>query len=316
MAAAVCGAPDRLARARSCLGNRGQKQLKQTWGGVAGKRVLITGGTSGIGLAAATELGRRGAQLTLIARSERRAAEAKRTIEAAGSVSAPVEVMIADLASQASIRAVANQALARYPRIQVLINNAGAIHRQRQLNDDGIELTWAENHVAPFLLTTLLLDRLKASAPARIITTSSDAHKGASVPFEDMNGERSWGGMGFARYGQTKLANILFTAELARRLKGFGVTANSFHPGLVASRFNRNNGALMGGVMTLLRAFSRSTVKGAETLVWLADSEEAGAVSGGYFFDCRQVTPAAAAQDADAANRLWEVSQQQTALSA
>lgn len=284
----------------------------QTWGGVAGKRVLITGATSGIGLAAATELGRRGAELTLIARNSARAEQALRQIRGAGSDRTSIDVLLADLGSQASIRQLADQALAKYPTIQVLVNNAGAIYQRRQLSVDGIELTWAVNHLAPFLLTTLLLDRLKASAPARIITTSSGAHERAHIPFDDLNAERAWGGMGFTRYGETKLANILFTVELARRLEGTGVTANCYHPGFVASAFNTNNGPLMRMAMAIARPFGRSTLKGAETLVWLADAEEPGAVSGGYFLDKRQVTPAPAARDRDTARRLWEISEART----
>jgi NAD(P)-dependent dehydrogenase (short-subunit alcohol dehydrogenase family) len=279
------------------------------WGGVAGKRVLITGGTRGIGLAAAIELARRGAQLTLVARSEARAADAVHRIQAAARV--PVDVLIADLASQASVRQLAKVAQARYPRIHVLINNAGAIYAGRQLSPDGIELTWAVNHLAPFLLTTLLLPRLIDSAPARIVTTSSDAHQGAQIPFDDLNAERSWRGFGFARYGETKLANILFTVELARRLAGTGVSANCFHPGFVATGFNRNNGVLMRVGMAISRPFARSASKGAETLVWLLDSEEAGETSGGYFFDEHLATPSVAAQDREAARHLWQVSEEQ-----
>src|SRR6266480_6489607 len=206
----------------------------QPWGGVAGKRVLITGATSGIGLAAAVELVRRGAQLVMIARSETKASEAVRRIRAAAGDAAVVDTLLADLASQSSIREVAAKALAQYPTIQVLINNAGAVYGVRRLSPDRIELTWAVNHLAPFLLTTLLLDRLKTSAPARVITTASDAHAGAHIPFDDF--ERGGdSAAGFRRYGQTKLANILFTSELARRLDGTGVTANCYHPGFVAS---------------------------------------------------------------------------------
>jgi len=272
----------------------------QPWGGVAGKRVLITGATSGIGLAAAVELVRRGAQLVMIARSETKASEAVRRIRAAAGDAAVVDTLLADLASQSSIREVASKALAQYPTIQVLINNAGAVYGVRRLSPDRIELTWA--------LTTLLLDRLKTSAPARIVTTSSGAHQGARIPFDDLNAERSWSGSGFRRYGETKLANILFTAELARRLEGTGVTANSFHPGFVASNFNRENGPLMRIGMALSRPFARSAQKGAETLIWLVDSEAAGDISGGYFFDMRPVTPAPAAVDHEAALRLWNVS--------
>ena len=287
----------------------------QTWGGVAGKRVLITGATRGIGLAAAVELARRGAQLTLVARSEARAAAAGRHIQAA-TRGASVDVLTADLASQASIRQLALEAQARYPTIQVLINNAGAIYASRQVGPDGIELTWAVNHLAPFLLTTLLLQRMTANTPARIVTTSSDAHEGARIPFDDLNAQRSWGGFGFPRYGQTKLANILFTVELARRLAGTGVTANCFHPGFVATHFNRNNGVLMRIGMALSRPFARSAAKGAETLVWLVDSEAAGDTSGGYFFDEHPVRPSAAAQDREAAKRLWQVSEEEILASA
>jgi NAD(P)-dependent dehydrogenase (short-subunit alcohol dehydrogenase family) len=282
------------------------------WRGAAGKRIVITGATSGIGLAAAIELARRGADLTLVARSQARAGDAVGQIEAVSTARGPVDVVLADLASQSSVRQLADELLAKYPTIQVLVNNAGAIYSRRQITADGVELTWAVNHLAPFLLTTLLVDRLKASAPARIVTTSSDAHQRAVIPFDDLNAQRSWGGAGFTRYGQTKLANILFTVELARRLEGTGVTANCFHPGFVATGFNRNNGVLMRIGMALSRPFARNALKGAQTLVWLVDSDEAGKTSGGYFFDLRQVAPSAAAQDSEVARRLWQVSEEQT----
>ena len=281
------------------------------WGGVAGKRVVVTGATSGIGLAAAIELARRGADLTVVARNQARAAEAVRRISAVSTGSAP-DVTLADLASQSSIRQLAVELLARYPRIQVLVNNAGAIYGRWQMSADGIELTWAVDHLAPFLLTNLLLDRLKASHPARIVTTSSGAHERARIPFDDLNAERSWGGAGFTRYGETKLANILFTAELARRLEGTGVTANAFHPGFVATGFNRNNGVIMRIGMAISRPFARSPQKGAETLVWLVDSEDANDLNGAYVFDRRPVAPSPAAQDVETARRLWQVSEEQT----
>jgi NAD(P)-dependent dehydrogenase (short-subunit alcohol dehydrogenase family) len=282
------------------------------WPGVAGKQVLITGATRGIGLAASVELARRGAKLALVARSPERAAEAVRMIKEATS-GATVDVLEADLHSQASVRKLAAEALARYPKLDVLVNNAGAIYNGRELTVDGIEQTWAVNHLAPFLLTTLLEDRLKESAPARVITTSSDAHKGAHIPFDDMAAERSYGLRGFERYGQTKLANILFTLELARRLQGTGVSAYCFHPGLVDTGFNHNNGLFMSIGMAIIKPFSRSPEKGAETLVWLADSAQAGP-SGAYFTDMKAIAPTAAGQDAEAARRLWEVSEKQTAL--
>ncbi len=284
----------------------------QEWTGVAGKRVIITGATGGIGLAAARELARRGALLSIVARSESRAADAAAQIRAAGGPATEVEVLHADLGSQASIRKVAEEILAKHPKIDVLANNAGGVNSSRRLTEDGLELTWAVNHLAPFLLTNLLLERIRASAPARIITTSSGAHHGAHIPFDDVNAERGYRTGGFSRYGQSKLANILFTTELARRLEGSGVTANCFHPGFVASGFNRNNGALMAFGMTLARPFARSTTKGADTLVWLADSPDVSSETGGYFTNRKRKLPSAAGQDAAAARRLWELSAEET----
>jgi NAD(P)-dependent dehydrogenase (short-subunit alcohol dehydrogenase family) len=170
-----------------------------------------------------------------------------------------VATFIADLSSQAAVRRLAAEVLDRYPKLDVLINNAGAMYGTWKLTKDGIELTWAVNHLAPFLLSKLLLHRLKESAPARIITTASHAHRGAHIPFDDLNAERSY--WGFGRYCETKLANILFTTELARRLDGTRVTANCFHPGLVATGFNRNNGLLMNLGMTILKPAARSPEK-------------------------------------------------------
>jgi NAD(P)-dependent dehydrogenase (short-subunit alcohol dehydrogenase family) len=284
----------------------------QEWSGVTGKRVIITGATGGIGLAAARELAHRGALLSIVARSESRAADAVAQITAAGGPATEVEVLYADLSSQASIRKLAAEILAKHPTIDVLANNAGGVNSSRRLTEDGLELTWAVNHLAPFLLTNLLLERIRASAPARIITTSSGAHHGAHIPFDDVNAERGYRTGGFSRYGQSKLANILFTTELARRLEGSGVTANCFHPGFVASGFNRNNGALMAFGMTLARPFARSTTKGADTLVWLADSPDVSSETGGYFTNRKRKLPSAAGQDAAAARRLWELSAEET----
>jgi NAD(P)-dependent dehydrogenase (short-subunit alcohol dehydrogenase family) len=223
---------------------------------------------------------------------------------------------MADLSSQSAVRGLASEILERYPQVHVLANNAGGIFGRPQVSVDGIELTWALNHLAPFLLTTLLLDRLKASAPARVITTSSVAHAGTRLPDGDPTADLSgYGTAGFGRYGQTKLANILFTAELARRLEGTGVTANCFHPGYVASDFNMNNGLLWRAFMTMGKPFARSAKKGADTLVWLADAEDVAGQSGYYFMDRSRVTPSQQARDADEARRLWELSEEQTRIS-
>jgi NAD(P)-dependent dehydrogenase (short-subunit alcohol dehydrogenase family) len=286
------------------------------WTGVEGKRVLITGATNGIGLSAAQKLARGGASLAIVARDEAKGRASVAQIEAAGAGGAPVDLLLADLSSQAQVRRLAADALARYPRIDVLANNAGAMFARRSLTEDGIELSWALNHLAPFLLTSLLQERLRESAPARVITTASDAHRGTRIPFDDMAAERSYSRGGFTRYGQTKLANILFTAELAQRLEGSGVSAYCFHPGLVATGFNRNNGRAMGALMYLARPLSRSPERGARTLVWLADSAEPDGQSGGYFTDEHLATPTAEAQDVDVARRLWELSEEQTQVRA
>jgi NAD(P)-dependent dehydrogenase (short-subunit alcohol dehydrogenase family) len=282
------------------------------WTGVAGKRVVMTGATNGIGLAAGQKLAELGARLTVVARSEQRAALAvERIREAAGDAPVP-EVAIADLSSQAEVRRLAAELLDRYERIDVLVNNAGAVFRTRRLTVDGIEETWALNHLAPFLLTNLLLDRLKRHPPARIITTASDAHQRAHIPFDDLAAGELSKGKAFGRYGETKLANILFTVELARRLEGSGVTANCYHPGLVATGFGRNNGRLINLAMSAIKPFARTPEKGAETLVWLADSPDVSGENGGYFVDKRRTLPSAEAQDMEVARRLWDLSRRQT----
>lgn len=283
------------------------------WSGVAGRRVVLTGGTNGIGLAAAEALAARGARLTLVARSASRASAAAARISQMAPSAPPVDVVLGDLATVAAVRRIGHEIAERYPRIDVLINNAGALFSSRRLTADGLEMTRALNHLAPFTLTTTLLERLIVSAPARIITTSSAAHRGARIPFDDLDAARGYGGFGLTRYGQSKLANILFTVELARRLEGTGVTANCFHPGVVNTGFNRNNGLLLSVAMLAIAPLARSPRRGAETLVWLADAPEVSGISGAYFVDKRPVQPSPAARDAAAARRLWELTEQTVA---
>jgi NAD(P)-dependent dehydrogenase (short-subunit alcohol dehydrogenase family) len=270
-------------------------------------QVLITGASNGIGLAAATALAGFGANIAIVGRNEARTKSAAAQIQARARKDARISAFIADFASQAAVAKLATEVSSRHPRIDILVNNAGAMYTTRQLTDDGIELTWAVNHLAPFLLTRLIVDRLKA--PSRIITTASDAHYGATIPFGDLDAAKGY--HGFARYKQTKLANILFTRELARRLEGSGTVCTCFHPGLVASGFNRNNGPLMNLAMTLLWPVSRSVEKGAETLVWLARTSKVEAMNGGYFVDMERRQPSPQAQEAQTARRLWDISERQ-----
>jgi NAD(P)-dependent dehydrogenase (short-subunit alcohol dehydrogenase family) len=272
------------------------------------KQILITGASNGIGLAAAIASVGVGANVAIVGRNAARTKLAAAQIQTRASRDARVSAFVADLSSQAAVTKLATEVLGRHPRIDVLVNNAGAMYTTRQLTEDGIELTWAVNHLAPFLLTGLILDRLKLQAPSRIITTASDAHRGAAIPFDDLGAEKAY--HGFARYKQTKLANILFTRELARRLEGSGTVCSCFHPGLVASGFNRNNGPLMSLAMTMLRPVSRSVEKGAETLVWLTRASNVG-MNGGYFVDMERRRPSPQAQDAQTAQRLWEISERQ-----
>ncbi|NIK77283.1 NAD(P)-dependent dehydrogenase (short-subunit alcohol dehydrogenase family) [Paenibacillus castaneae] len=286
---------------------------------VKGKYVIITGVTSGIGLAAAKELAIRGANLGIVARNQSKANEVAAQLKAIAGHNITVDIFVADMSSQQSIRLAAADILGRWPKIDILINNAGAMFVTRELTVDDIENTWAVNHLAPFLLTKLLLERLMENEHARIITTASHGHKMAKkgIRFDDLSAEGFYnfpqslmGGANF-RYGETKLANIMFTAELGRRLEGTGITASCFDPGLVATNFNQDNGWLARLTMAVMKWFSRTPEKGAETLVWLADCDEMAVSNGSYYKDMQSISPSEAAQNKDSARRLWEVSEAQ-----
>ncbi|MBY0279896.1 SDR family oxidoreductase [Candidatus Binatia bacterium] len=281
---------------------------------VKGKTCIVTGATSGIGRSTAIALARAGAELGIVCRDAGRGEETVRAIrDQTGSTA--VDVFLADLSSQAAIRGVASAILARYPQIHLLVNNAGVVNLQRAVTADGIEQTFAVNHLAYFLLTLLLLDRLRASAPARIVNVGSDAHKFVSgIDFDDVGFARGYKSMKV--YGHSKLANLLFTTELARRLEGSGVTVNCVHPGAVATGLGKNNGRVAGLLIRMLAPFFRTPDKGAATTLHVATSPALDGISGRYFANCREVQPSAAARDRAAAQRLWELSAHLTGLDA
>ncbi|HFK1761661.1 short-chain dehydrogenase [Bacillus wiedmannii] len=284
------------------------------------KYIVITGATSGIGLAAAKVFAERGAKLGIIARNEAKANDVMTQLEHLTNGNTVVDIFFADMASQQSIRRVATDILERCPRIDILVNNAGALFQTRKITEDGLEMTWAVNHLGPFLLIDLLLERLKESAPARVITTASHGHKMAKkgIDFGDLDAEQLYRGvkkfMGgpTMRYAQTKLANILFTSELAQRLEGTGVSAYSFDPGLVNTNFNQDNGLVARLTMAAMKPFSRTPEEGAETLIWLAESNGIIEHSGCYYADKQIGKTSEAALDKGVAKRLWDISEKQT----
>ena len=278
-----------------------------------GRVCLVTGATAGIGEVTARELARAGAIVVGVGRNVNRCSDSARRIrEATGN--ANVEFVVADLSQQAQIHRLAEEFQRKYDRLDVLVNNAGAYFSTRQVSADGIEMTMALNHLNYFLLTHLLMDALKAGDHARIVNVSSDAHRAAKIDFDDVEGQSRYSG--WRMYGQSKLANILFTRELSRRLQGTDVTANALHPGFVATRFGHNNGGLMGLAMKALQKVAALTPEqGAQTSLYLATSPEVDGISGQYFSDRRAVSPSAAAQDDQAAARLWAWSMDKTDLS-
>jgi retinol dehydrogenase-12 len=272
-----------------------------------GKVCVVTGATSGIGAAAA--LARLGATVVLVGRDRGRTEAAAAEI---GSVrGSPPRAEVADLASLEQVRGLAGR-LAGLERIDVLVNNAGLVLGERRITPDGFEYVFALNHLAPFLLTSLLLPKLTASAPARVVTVTSDAHSAARLDLSDPNLERRWDS--WRSYANSKLANILFTRELARRLDGTGVTANCAHPGVVRTGFGREARPLLKLGVTIARPFMLSPERGADTIVYLASSPDVADQTGGYYVKRQRREPSAAARDDAAARQLWELSEKMTGL--
>jgi NAD(P)-dependent dehydrogenase (short-subunit alcohol dehydrogenase family) len=276
-----------------------------------GKICLVTGSTSGIGRVTALELAKMGATVVLACRDKSKG-EATRDEIKAQNRDASVDMLLADLSSQQSVRQLAQDFTDRYSRLDVLLNNAGGIFLRRSTTVDGLERTFAVNYLAPFLLTNLLLGILKASAPARVVTVASGAHQGAIINFDDLQAEKRYNAM--RAYSQSKLATILFTHELAKRLQGTNVTANCLHPGTVATNLGSDNGPVLSFLIKLALRTGISPEKGAETSIYLASSPEVEGVTGKYFSDCKEVRSSKESYDDAAGQRLWEVSAELTNL--
>jgi NAD(P)-dependent dehydrogenase (short-subunit alcohol dehydrogenase family) len=275
-----------------------------------GKVALVTGGTSGIGKATAMALAAMGADVVVVGRDRQRGERAAAEIRA--QTGSRVDLALADLASQAGVRELAEGFKGRYDRLDVLINNAGLVQSTRTESPDGLETTLAINHLAPFLLTNLLLDTLKESAPSRVVTVSSEAERWGNIDFDDLQSKNKY--RGFPVYGMTKLANIMFTYELAERLEGTGVTATCMHPGAVNTRFGTNNRGPMTILFRAFKPFMRTPEQGADTVIWLASSPEVEGLSGRYYSDRKPLEPKKIANDPAARRRLWEESERLTGL--
>jgi NAD(P)-dependent dehydrogenase (short-subunit alcohol dehydrogenase family) len=278
--------------------------------GMHGKTVIITGANQGIGKASAEALGKMGASLVLVCRNAEKARAAITDIERAGAKN--VELVAGDMGSQADVRRVASEIKAKHPRIDVLLNNAGLLSTTRRETADGIEETLAINHLGYFLFTNLLLDVLKKTPGARIVSVSSEAHRGAVMNWDDLQFKNGWSALKV--YSHSKLCNILFTRELARRLEGTGVTANCLHPGVIASGFGHTYGGGFSFLLKLAKPFLITPEKGARTQVYLASSPEVESVSGKYFDKCKEKTPNKAALEEGAPARLWALSEKLTGM--
>lgn len=275
---------------------------------MAGKTCVVTGASSGIGKATAQALAMMGAEVVMVCRSRERGEAALAEIQGALQGRGQLELKLADLSIMSATRALAEDLKRTRPRIHVLVNNAGAIFAERHVTPEGLEFTFALNHMSYFILTTQLLDTLKASAPARIINVSSGAHTRGKIPLDDLQYKRSYSS--FSAYSDTKLANVLFTYELARRLEGSGVTCNCLHPGVVATGFSSQGGPpLFAWFIKWFRAFLLTPERGAETTVYLASSPEVESVSGKYFIRSKVTRSSRRSRDDDLAKKLWEASE-------
>jgi retinol dehydrogenase-14 len=274
-------------------------------GSMAGRTVLVTGGTAGIGKATAVELATMGAHLAITGRDSRRTEDAAREIRAAGG--GRVDLFIADLSSQVQVRRLADEVLHTLGRIDVLVNNVGGYWNTRHVTTDGLEHTFALNHLAPFLLTTLLLDRMQQADAARVVTVASNAHVMGRIDFDDLQGARAYSGA--RAYNQSKLANVLFTYELARRLRGTSVTTNALHPGVVSTGFGAEDpGRIQRMFVPFIRPFMKSPAQGAATSVHLASAPGLEQVTGGFFADSKPRRSGQRSHDEATAARLWQVS--------
>lgn len=270
-----------------------------------GKACLITGGTGGIGLVTARELARRGANVMIVGRDRGRGEEAAAEMTRAGAAGG-VEFLAADLSRQSEVRRLAKSVADRFGRLDVLVNNAGGMFRKRTLSADGIEMTFALNHLAYFLLSHLLLPVLRAAGQARIVNVASEAHRGVALDFDNLQGERRYSG--WSQYKRSKLANLLFTYELARRIDGGPVSVNALHPGFVATDIGVRNRLLPAWAWRLASIAAISPEEGARTSIYLAGSSEVAGVHGKYFVKCQPAESSPQSRDRAAAKRLWAVS--------
>ncbi|HJN58305.1 MAG TPA: SDR family oxidoreductase [Nitrososphaerales archaeon] len=274
-----------------------------------GKVCMVTGATAGIGIVTAKALAQQGATVIVAGRNKEKSVSTVDQIRKETG-NHDVEYILADLSVQKEVRKLADDFKSKFKRLDILVNNAGAIFDKRFETADGLEITFALNHLSYFLLTDLLLDTIKVSAPSRIINVSSDAHKGAKINFDDIQGKKKYGAM--RAYGQSKLANILFTYELARKLEGSGVTSNALHPGFVASSFGSNMRGAFRLILRFLQLFAMSSEKGAETSIYLATSPDVANINGKYFVKKKEVLTSVESYDKNVGEKLWKVSEKLT----